>query len=111
MRPPFTLARLLPLYAALFAVTFLPRYLPMTILSRFRLPGWFERWLGYIPAAVLAALTAQSLFLRGRALAFRPDYLLAALPAGLAAWLTRNLFLTVLAGMAAIVVLRAIGLG
>jgi len=111
MSGPLDLRHLLPLYLAMALVTFGPRYLPMAVLTRVRLPGWVERWLGYIPTAILAALTAQSLLVKGQALQLRPDQLLAAVPAGIVAWRTRNLFLTVLAGMVAVVILRAMRLG
>ena len=104
-----TLRALLPLYLAMAVVTFAPRYLPMAILTRLRLPGWLEGWLGFIPTAILAALTVQSLMVERQAIVLRPDQLGAAVIAGLAAWRTRNLFLTVLAGMVGVVVLRAVG--
>ena len=99
------------LFRSMGLVTFAPRYLPMAVLTRLRLPGWLQRWLGFIPAAILAALTAQSLFVRGQALHVRPDQLLAAIPTALVAWKTKNLFLTVLVGMVAVVILRKLGVG
>ena len=42
-----TLRALLPIAIAI--VTFAPRYLPMAILTRLRLPGWLEGWSGSSP--------------------------------------------------------------
>ena len=104
----YGLLRLLPLFLGMGLVTFLPRYLPMAILTRLRLPEGLLRWLGMIPAAILAALAAQSLLVRDGALGLRADYLGAAVPTVLVAWRTKNLFLTVVVGMAAAVAARVI---
>jgi len=91
-------------------VTYVPRALPMTVLSRASLPGWFRRWLGFVPVAVLAALLGPALLLpSGR---WQPVWdnlpLLASLPAFWVAGRTRSLFRTVLAGLAAMALLVAL---
>ena len=109
MRGPLDLHKLLPLYLAMALVTFLPRYLPMAILTRLRLPRWLERWLSFLPTAILAALAAQSLAVDGRSVRLRPDLALAAIPTVFVAWRTRSLFLSVLSGVLAMALLRAAG--
>ncbi|MCG0278065.1 MAG: AzlD domain-containing protein [Thermanaeromonas sp.] len=90
-------------------VTYLPRMLPLVILSRTQLPNIFLRWLSYIPAAVLAALLAPALFLpEGRFALVGNPYLLAAIPTSLIAIRTRSIALTILCGMAAMVLLNYI---
>jgi branched-subunit amino acid transport protein len=85
-------------------VTYLPRLLPLVILSRVQLPGVFLRWLQFVPAAVLAALLAPGLLLpEGRLVLSGNPYLLAAIPAGVVALKTRSMALTILTGMAAMV--------
>ena len=42
-------------------VTFVPRVLPLMILSQLELPTWLIRWLKNVPVAVMAALLAQEL--------------------------------------------------
>lgn len=89
-------------------VTFLPRVLPLMILSRLQLPNWLVRWLKHIPIAVMAALLAQELLLHNgtfspAANAFK---LAAALPAFLVAIWTKSLLGTVLVGIAAMFALR-----
>ena len=94
-------------------VTFVPRFLPMLLLSSRQLNPQLERWLRLIPPAVLAALLAPELLTAKDAagsahLFISPDnlMLLAAIPCFLAAWLTRSFFGTIVAGMAALALLR-----
>lgn len=82
-------------------VTYLPRWLPLQILARRRLPAWLEEWLGLIPVAILSALLAPALLLGGapRSLDWGRPELWVALPTLLFAWKTRSLAGTVLLGM------------
>lgn len=91
-------------------VTYIPRMLPLVVLSKFELPSWFLRWLSYIPVAVLSALLVPGLFLKNNAIhiAFDNKALLAAIPCFLAAIKTKNLFLTVLAGIGTMLLLQLI---
>lgn len=90
-------------------VTYLPRFLPLLLLSRRRLPPYLETWLSFVPVAVLAALLGPVLFTVEEKLVFHPLnnlYLLAGVPTFLVALFTRNLFYTVLAGMGSTALLR-----
>jgi len=84
------------------AVTYLPRMLPLVFLSRQRLPPWLSEWLELIPAAILSAMIAPSLFAHSnpRVLALGKPELLAAIPTLLFSLKTRSLAATVLVGMA-----------
>lgn len=91
------------------AVTYLPRALPLLLLSGKKLPAGLQIWLSYIPAAVLAALLGPSLFVTGGQFTLlRPPniYFWAALPTFAAALLTRNMFWTILAGISCTALLR-----
>ncbi len=90
------------------AVTFLPRVLPLVVLSRIALSAWLERWLGYIPVAVLAALLAQGALVANGRVSLPPDNLvpLAAMVALVVAIMTRSLVATVLTGIVAMALLR-----
>ncbi len=101
---PFVL--LIILGAAL--VTFIPRVLPLVVLSRFNLPDRLIRWLGYVPIAVLAALLAQSILLTNGRLDISPANfsLIAVIPTLLVALRTRSLIGTVLTGVVAMALLR-----
>ena len=81
--------------------TLLQRFVPLAMLSRVSLPAWAEDWLRMVPGAVLAASLAQALLLREGELAIvlRNTYILAAIPTFLVAWRTRNMIVTMGAGI------------
>ncbi len=91
------------------AVTYLPRVLPVLVLSRRNLPAPVERWLSYVPVAVLAALLTPALFApAGKldlALTANPAFWVS-IPVFAIAVITRNLFATVLGGMLLIAIYR-----
>lgn len=89
-------------------VTYLPRMLPMVVLSKIKMPELVLRWLRYIPPAVLAALLVPELLLKQGQwhFSFENHYLLAAVPTFAVAFYVRSLFLPVAAGMAAVVLFR-----
>jgi branched-subunit amino acid transport protein len=89
-------------------VTFVPRVLPIAVLSRVELPEWAMRWLSYVPIAVMAALVGQELLMpNGKLESLQNNLeLIAALPAFIIAILTRSLLGTVLVGIISIMVLR-----
>jgi branched-subunit amino acid transport protein len=82
-------------------VTYVPRWLPLALLSNRRLPEWFEQWLDLIPAAILSALILPILITAGeprRLDLLRPE-LFVAVPTLLFAVKTRSLAGTVVVGM------------
>jgi len=89
-------------------VTYLPRYLPMAMAGRVRLPGPVEQALDFVPIAVLTAIVARATLARGDALDFSLENLhaLAALTAFGAALLWRRLFVTIAVGLGSFVLLR-----
>ncbi|MFP3393130.1 AzlD domain-containing protein [Brevibacillus sp. SIMBA_040] len=89
-------------------VTFLPRVVPLMVLSRMELPEWGIRWLNYVPISVMAALVGQELFVQdGQLTSLLTNVeLLAAIPTVLVAIKTRSLLGTVVAGMISIMILR-----
>lgn len=89
------------LMLAMGVVTYLPRILPLVALSRRSLPGWFAEWLELIPAAILSALIAPTLFAHSNPRLFTLEKveLLAALPTLFCAVKTRSLAWTVIVGM------------
>jgi len=90
-------------------VTFVPRVLPVLLLARRTLPEPVERWLSYVPVAVLAALLAPSLFAPtgeiNLAFSINPAFWVS-IPVFTIAYFTRNLFITVLSGMFLIALVR-----
>lgn len=89
------------LLLAMGAVTYLPRWLPLLVLTRRPLPGWLADWLALIPPAILSALLLPELVTAGdpRHLAFGRLELWAALPTLAFALWRRSLGGTVLVGM------------
>jgi len=88
-------------------VTFLPRVLPLMVLSRTELPEWGIRWLNYVPISVMAALVGQELFVQDRQFSLINNVeLLAAIPTVLVAMKTKSLLGTVVVGMVSIMALR-----
>lgn len=89
-------------------VTFIPRVLPLMLLSRIQLPEWGMRWLNYVPIAVMAALVGQELFMRDGKISFSANIIeiLAALPTVFIAIKTRSLLATVVTGILSFMVLR-----
>jgi branched-subunit amino acid transport protein len=82
-------------------VTYIPRWLPLYLLSNRQLPSWLIRWLDLIPVSILSALLAPALVTTGtpRQLApFQPE-MLVAVPTFLFALKTRSLGGTVVVGM------------
>lgn len=83
------------------AVTYVPRWVPLVVLARRRIPSWLLEGLDLIPAAVLSALVLPSLVTAGepRLLVILEPKLLVAVPTFLFALKTRSLGGTVVVGM------------
>ena len=82
-------------------VTYLPRVLPLMILSERNLPQGLRDWLSLIPVAILAALLAPGLWINSSTQTLtlgKPEFF-AALPTLLVALRTRSLGVTVIFGM------------
>lgn len=91
-------------------VTYLPRMLPLVLLSRLNIPPLVLCWLKYIPVAVLASLLAPELLISNSSLnvSLNNTLLVAAIPSFLIAFKTKNLFYTVFTGMGTVVFLTKI---
>ena len=88
-------------------VTFLPRVLPLIVLSRIELPEWGIRWLNYVPISVMGALVGQELFVQDEQISLLNNIeLLAAIPTVLVAMKTKSLLGTVVVGMISIMAVR-----
>jgi branched-subunit amino acid transport protein len=80
------------------------------LLERMRVPDWFQRALRFVPAAVLSAIILPELVTgnSGLDLSWHNPQLLSGILAILVAWRTKNVILTIVAGMAALLVLQAL---
>ncbi|MFB8374604.1 AzlD domain-containing protein [Paenibacillus taichungensis] len=89
-------------------VTFIPRVLPLMVLSRMQLSQGVIQWLKHVPVTVMAALIAQELFLSDGKFSIISNKLelIVSLPTLTIAILTRSLLGTVLVGLISMMVLR-----
>ncbi|MGE7603584.1 AzlD domain-containing protein [Peribacillus sp. NPDC097675] len=89
-------------------VTFIPRVIPLIILSKIQIPEWGINWLKQVPVAVMAALLAQELLLADQVFSVKDNIvkLGAAIPSFAVAILTRSLMITVLVGILSLMALR-----
>ncbi len=91
-------------------LTFGTRLSFILLLHRIQMPGWFMRGLRFVPMAVLSAIILPQLATRNSTvdLSFHNPQLFAGAIAILVAWRTKNVLLTILAGMGALLLLKAI---
>jgi branched-subunit amino acid transport protein len=91
-------------------VTFGIRLLPIVLLGRVEIPIGVQRALRFVPPAVLSAIVAPELLMPRGALdvSIGNARLIAGLIAMLVAWRTKNVLLTIAAGMIVLWVLSAI---
>lgn len=82
-------------------VTYVPRLLPVWLLSSRSLPPLVIAWLRYVPVAVLAAMLLPSIAVQNNRvdLGLNNLFFWAAFPTLLVAWKTRSLFGSVVVGM------------
>jgi branched-subunit amino acid transport protein len=90
------------------AVTYIPRVLPLWLLTKREIPEALRIWLQYIPPAILAALLMPSLMVQNERLNFSWENtaLLAAIPTFLIAYRFKNTLITIVAGMIIVGLLR-----
>lgn len=102
---------MMELWAAIILVgllTFGTRISFLLVLDKWQPPQIFLRGLRFVPLAVLSALIVPDVLLKEGQLALPPDLprLAGAVVAILVAWRTKNIFLTIAAGMVVFTLLR-----
>jgi len=92
-------------------ITFGMRFSFIYLFGKLHVPETLRKALHYVPPAVLSAIIFPELFLRDGQLNLAMDNyrLLAGVVAILAAWFSKNVFLTIIAGMVALLLLQALG--
>ena len=91
---------ILLLIAGMAAVTFLPRFIPLALFTRWSLPEGTKRALHFMPTAIMAAIVFPILFSSPEGnISFEPRLILAAIPVFLVALKTKNLWVSVVLGM------------
>lgn len=100
----------LPLWLVCGVITFAIRYSFIALEGHYKPPGWFVRWLPFVPIAALTALTVPELVLVAGQLNIgdNPKFWAGLVAIAVAArW--RNTLLTIGAGFAALGLLRWLG--
>ena len=89
-------------------ITFGMRFSFIYLFGRFEVPETIRKALLYVPPAVLSAIIFPELFLRDGTLnlSFDNHRLLAGLVAILVAWFSKNILITIIAGMIALLLLQ-----
>lgn len=89
-------------------ITFGMRFSFIYLFGRFHIPETLRRSLHYVPPAVLSAIIFPEILMNGNKLSISlgNERLLAGLAAVLVAWWTKNTLLTILAGMAVLLILQ-----
>jgi branched-subunit amino acid transport protein len=90
-------------------VTYATRLSFILLMGEMEIPATARRALRFVPVAVLSAIILPELLIREGALDVSPgnERLLAGIVAFLVAWRTKNAVLTILTGMAALLLLQA----
>lgn len=96
------------IFLGMAVVTYFTRYTMIAALGR-EMPSLVQRWLRYVPAAVLAALVAPAALAPQGRLQLGTNAWAAAIGL-LVAWRTRNVLWTILGGMVTFWLLRSLGL-
>ena len=91
-------------------ITSLTRLSFIWLFERLAVPRLLQRGLRFVPPAVLTVIIFQELLIRDGSLSLGLDNtrLLAGIVATLVAWRTRNALLTILSGMLALFILKAL---
>jgi len=91
-------------------VTFATRLSFILLLDRIQVPDWFRRSLRFVPVAVLSAIIVPGLASPNGSLflSWRNPQLLAGAVAILVAWRTKNVVLTIIAGLVALLIFQVL---
>ncbi len=100
--------RLLSIIIGMAIATFITRIGSQMLFANTGMPPWMERWLKHVPTAFLTALVVPALIMpEGYIdLTLKNSYLLAGVLAAFTAYKTRNVLITILIGMTAVIVLN-----
>ena len=91
----------LPIILGMAIVTFVPRFLPMALLAKWRLPEKLKQGLDSMPTAILSAIVFPLLFFDTTSGSFtiEPQVLLSAIPVFVFSWRVKSVWGAVLLGM------------
>ena len=96
------------LIVAMTTLTFIPRYLPLALAGKIRIPPLLAQALEFVPIAVLTAIIVQTTLVKDGNILVSLDnhHLIAAILAFITALWSRHLMLTIVVGLLAFTILR-----
>jgi branched-subunit amino acid transport protein len=91
-------------------LTFLTRLSFIALTEKFQFPAWLQRSLRFVPPAVLSAIIIPEILAHSGTLdvTLRNDRLIAGIIAAVVGWKTRSMLLTIVVGMASLLILQVI---
>lgn len=94
-----------------FFVAFAPRWIPIKIFTRRKIPEWFNEWMKFIPVSLFTALVVKDLFITATyqldPMSHLPE-LISAVLVGLIAYYTRSMAMSVILGLISVFLLAMI---
>ncbi len=91
-----------------FIVAFIPRFVPLSFFRIRKIPKWFNEWMGYIPIALFTSLVVKDLCITSSytlSISGKAPELIAALLVFLIAYWTRSMAISVILGLASVMLL------
>lgn len=91
-----------------FIVAFIPRFVPLSFFRTRKIPKWFNEWMGYIPIALFTSLVVKDLCITSSytlSISGKAPELIAALLVFLIAYWTRSMAISVILGLASVMLL------
>ncbi len=91
-------------------ITFLIRVSFIAVFGKKEIPIWLQRALKYVPPSVLSVIACQSILFQGNHLdiSLNNTRLIAGIIAAFVAWWTKNILITIIAGMAALILIQIV---
>jgi len=91
-------------------LTYLTRLSFIALTGKFQFPAWLQRSLRFVPPAVLSAIIFPEILAHSGTIdpTLRNDRLIAGILAALVGWKTRSMLLTIIVGMASLLILQAV---
>lgn len=94
-----------------FFVAFAPRYLPIKIFTKRKIPEWFNEWMRFVPVSLFTALVVKDVFISS-SYQFEVMPHIAEIVAGILvlviAYVTRSMAISVVAGLVSVFLLSMI---
>lgn len=94
-----------------FFVAFAPRYLPIKIFTKRKIPEWFNEWMRFVPVSLFTALVVKDVFISAT---YQVDVIhhlpeiISAVIVGFIAYFTRSMAISVIVGLVSVFLLAMV---